>query len=320
MVVLTAGVPAILAGILAVLLVTAGTIKIIQPRYAAGSLRRVIGAGRAGSTSEPGPAAILEWTARSLGLAEVGTGAALLLAPQAAAPAVALAAAVMFAGFVLVTRLAQQRGASCGCWGSLSDGPAGNGELRRRALLAVAAAALVALRVWPPSTWYSAAGRRVPDLFAIPEWAVLAAAVGTLVLAVGAGTWLAVDDRRPAVYRLLGAAGMGVRSQLTATARGVSGRTRRRVIDGLRDDPTVRAVIARFGAHERLSWRHARVTVPRARDAAAVMLVSVPGEGANLRIMVFDDQTPSVVGETERHILLGRSGGVVAAPKRSATG
>lgn len=60
---------------------------------------------------------------------------------------VAVAAAVTFAGFLGFVAAAVRRGASCGCWASLTEGPAGGSELARTAALTVAALALFAARL-----------------------------------------------------------------------------------------------------------------------------------------------------------------------------
>lgn len=122
-----------LALALAVLLVTAGPPKLVRPRHVARALRRAFG-------SRPH----LELLGRLLGAWELALAVALLTLPWVA---VAVACAVTFLGFAAFVVLAVRRGASCGCWASLSEGPAGGAELARTGFLALAALGLLVLRL-----------------------------------------------------------------------------------------------------------------------------------------------------------------------------
>ena len=122
-----------LALALAVLLVTAGPPKLVRPRHVARALRRAFG-------SRPH----LELLGRLLGAWELVLAVALLTLPWVA---VAVACAVTFLGFAAFVVLAVRRGASCGCWASLSEGPAGGAELARTGFLALTALGLLALRL-----------------------------------------------------------------------------------------------------------------------------------------------------------------------------
>lgn len=122
-----------LALALAALLVAAGLPKLVRPRHVARSLRRAFG-------SRPH----LELLGRLLGAWELVLAAALLTVPWVA---VAAAGAVTFLGFAAFVVLAVRRGTSCGCWASLSEGPAGGAELARTGTLALAALGLLALRL-----------------------------------------------------------------------------------------------------------------------------------------------------------------------------
>jgi hypothetical protein len=74
---------------------------------------------------------------------ETVVGVALVLVTGWAGVAVAAVAVALFASFVVVVVLAIRRGQACGCWASLSEGPAGGAELGRA--VALVAAALVVL-------------------------------------------------------------------------------------------------------------------------------------------------------------------------------
>jgi hypothetical protein len=138
---------------LAVLLAGAGAPKLWRPGYVAGALRRVFGRGRDLRTP------VLRVFGRLLGAWEVALAAAMVsVGGQVVAALVALTF-VGFTGFVVV---AMRRGASCGCWASLSEGPAGGAELARTATLTAAALWLVFTPWqvgfgWPALGWATAA-------------------------------------------------------------------------------------------------------------------------------------------------------------------
>ncbi len=128
---------------LAVLLGTAGVPKLVRPGYVAAALRRVF--------PPPGPGrdriAILTAAGRLLGVWELALAAALVAVGGPASVAVAAAAVVTFAGFLGFVAVAVRRGASCGCWASLTEGPAGGSELARTVALTAAAVVLLAARL-----------------------------------------------------------------------------------------------------------------------------------------------------------------------------
>lgn len=124
-----------LALALAALLIAAGTPKLVRPRHVARALRRAFGH----RTRLP-----LEPLGRLLGAWELVLAAALLTLPWVA---VAAACAVTFLGFAAFVVAAVRRGTSCGCWASLSEGPAGGAELARTSTLTLAALGLLALRL-----------------------------------------------------------------------------------------------------------------------------------------------------------------------------
>ena len=113
---------------LAALLVSAGVPKLWRPGHVAGALRRVLGPRR---TTH-----VLRRYGRLLGAWELALAAAAVLVGGRVA---GVALAVTFAGFLGFVVVAVRRGSSCGCWASLTEGPAGGAELARTGVLAVAA-------------------------------------------------------------------------------------------------------------------------------------------------------------------------------------
>lgn len=118
---------------LAVLLASAGLPKLWRPDHVAGALRRVFGRRRH-----------LPAFGRLLGAWELALAAAMLLTGGVGPAVVAT-----FAGFFCFVVVAVRRGASCGCWASLTEGPAGGAELARTGVLAVAAVH-VTVAGWSP--------------------------------------------------------------------------------------------------------------------------------------------------------------------------
>lgn len=121
---------------LAFLLVSAGLPKLWRPEHVAGALRRVFG------PSAPALPAL----GRLLGLWELVLATAMIVVGDVV---VGIVAAVTFLGFLGFVVAAVRRGASCGCWASLSEGPAGGAELARTGVLA-AAAVFLAVAGWSP--------------------------------------------------------------------------------------------------------------------------------------------------------------------------
>ena len=121
------------------MLIAAGLPKAVAPWYVASALRRVVTAGSDRALRRAG---------RLLGLWETSLGLALVLAGAGpAAVAVAALAALTFIGFAGFVVLAIRRGTACGCWASLSEGPAGGAELGRAVFLAALAVDLLLLRL-----------------------------------------------------------------------------------------------------------------------------------------------------------------------------
>ncbi|HYQ68373.1 MauE/DoxX family redox-associated membrane protein [Actinophytocola sp.] len=132
---------------LAVLLAGAGLPKLWRPDHVAGALRRVF-VRRTVST------AALRRAGQALGLWELLLAAAMVVL---GGHAVGIAAAATFLGFLGFVVAAVRRGASCGCWASLTEGPAGGAELARTAVLAAGAAHL-AVAGWSPGFGWASAG------------------------------------------------------------------------------------------------------------------------------------------------------------------
>lgn len=124
---------------LAFLLVSAGLPKLWRPDHVAGALRRVVGQRRPSTPA-------LHRLGRLLGLWELLLAAAVVVLGGAV---VGLAVAGTFLGFLGFVVVAVRRGASCGCWASLTEGPAGGAELARTGVLA-AGAGVLAVSGWSP--------------------------------------------------------------------------------------------------------------------------------------------------------------------------
>jgi methylamine utilization protein MauE len=132
---------------LAVLLAGAGLPKLWRPDHVAGALRRVF-VRRTVST------AALRRAGAALGLWELLLAAAMVVLGGRAVGVVAAATFLGFLGFVVA---AVRRGTSCGCWASLTEGPAGGAELARTGVLA-AGAAYLAVAGWSPGFGWASAG------------------------------------------------------------------------------------------------------------------------------------------------------------------
>ncbi len=148
---------------LAVLLACAGLPKLLRPGHVAGALRRVLRRGRPRRTE-----VLLRW-GRAVGAWELLLAAALL---TVGGVAVGVAVAVTFLGFLGFVVAAVRRGASCGCWASLTEGPAGGAELGRTGVLAAAAVSLT-VADWDAGLSWAAAGWAVVVLAAMYLGAVL---------------------------------------------------------------------------------------------------------------------------------------------------
>ena len=287
------------ATVLAALLVVAGTIKLVRPGYAAGSLRRITPAARNADATR------LRRAARGVGAVECLVGAALVLLPGWGSVAAAGLALVLFVAFAVVTRRAVRRGESCGCWGSLSDGPAGRGELARRYGFVAIAAGVLAVRV------------RVPGS-GLAWWIGLA----VLALSAAAGVHLAVDGRRSPAARVASLAAFGAaREVLVPAGRPARGWKRRRILSQVRHDPDVVAVATAFGGPDHFGWRQARVRVNSgtARTPGAQTIVGVACDGASMRVVLRDHRIFSAIGESADVIVFGKHGTASVIPKPRST-
>lgn len=189
---MTSALPQGFAFALAVLLVSAGLPKLWRPGHVAGALRRVVG---------PRPAPVLRRWGRFLGAWEVLLAVAVVFV---GGPVVGAALAVTFTGFVGFVVAAVRRGASCGCWASMTEGPAGGAELARTGVLAVAAV-FVAVTGWQPGLGVAVLGWAAVLLVAMVAAAVLGGRVAPVRSAHVARRlrWRAAPTRRGRVLARL---------------------------------------------------------------------------------------------------------------------
>ena len=272
------------------LLVVAGTLKLADPRPATGSLRRV---SRALSRQ---PAGRLELAVRAIGILElaVATGS---MATGRVLVVDSAAVVVLCTCFLWFTNLARRRGAACGCWGSLSDGPAAAAEVVSRAVLLAAAAVSFAARV------------------ADPHGPPLLISISVLSLGCAIGVAIAVGhDRLTLVFRT---ATIGVAVPDSAQ-RAVSRRVRRATLATVRGDARVNALVAEM-PQARIEWRHARVTsAQRRRQERSNRLVAIPGTSANLRVVAGPSGVLIAIGESPEAIYTLADDGVRVARKTTA--
>jgi hypothetical protein len=142
---------------LAFLLVSAGLPKLWRPDHVVGALRRVFGKK------------VPVFLGRLLGLWELLVAAAIVVLGGVVGPAVT----ATFAGFLCFVVGAVRRGSACGCWASLTEGPAGGAELARTGML-TAGAAYTGIVGWPTGLTWAAVG-----------WAAAFLAVTWLATVVG---------------------------------------------------------------------------------------------------------------------------------------
>src|SRR4029453_12245134 len=129
---------------LAAVLIVAGVIKIVAPAYVGAALRRVSKSFARRAARDPQEA---RRAGRTIGVVETSVGIALLLASGGLGVAVAVVAVTLFASFAVFVGLAIRRGSACGCWATLSEGPAGGAELGRAGALLAAALVVSVARV-----------------------------------------------------------------------------------------------------------------------------------------------------------------------------
>lgn len=283
---------AVSSAVVAFLLVVAGVVKLVDPRPAVGSLRRV------SSTLSRQPAGRLEVGARALGCTELIAATVSIASTSVMAITGSATVVALCTGFLWFTHIARRRGAACGCWGSLSDNAAGTGEVVRRGVLLIAS--VVALGAVTTS-----------------EARLLPVGVAVAVLAAGGviGNGVALTGASPRVTALFAAATMGVAVPAGAQ-RAVSRRVRRSTLNAVRCDHRVGALQAAM-PHVRIEWRHARVTsAQRRRQGMANRLVAVPGRGGNLRIVAGPSGVLVAIGESTDAIYTVGDDRVVVADKK----
>jgi hypothetical protein len=86
---------------------------------------------------------------------EVLTAVTIILGSGPVGQATAAWTALLFLAFIAAVVVAIKRGASCGCWGSLSDGVAGGAELGRAISLGVLAVVVAVARAEEVSLQWS---------------------------------------------------------------------------------------------------------------------------------------------------------------------
>jgi hypothetical protein len=275
------------------LLLVAGTIKIARPHAAAGSLRR------SSARLMALPQQSIHRVVRVVGAIECGAATMALFAVGWLSTVVSGVVFALFGAFVVLTNSARRRGHACGCWGSLSDGPAGVHEVRNRVCFAMIA-------LVPFAGHLAAAPRRLPF------------AGGLAVVIVGAvvGGLMSRNLLPTAIRRLASLVTVGVSKGIAVAAREASRRERRDVLAVLRADAGVHRVEERVSAEPRLAWRRARVRSPRdAAPNSRNYLVSVPGDGVNLRVVVNHGRPMMVIGESDHEVVTFSASRLVVAPK-----
>ena len=301
--------------LLAALLIVAGGLKIAQPVQFGAALQRLVPRPWLGSGLWR-PRAL----ARLIGALECGVGGALVLTPPgSAAAAASLGSAVLFSCFVAVVVTAIRKGESCGCWASLSDGPAGGAELGRALWLAAIAWARVLIGSGTPSIGWPA---------------VLAAAALFAATAVAAsiGAWRRPrlagkirDQPRSTMDRalfLLGAVvSNGADFKLASPPRpevpvgALQDRVRQ-----LRGDPTVVALHDFLDGHgRRLEWERAtgynRPLQPGQKDARSALSIVVPsGSDGQVILVVPEGQSVAAFGHIPAATFVATDGKLKATP------
>ena len=252
----------------------------------------------------PWPQRRLDAAARAVGTVELLVGTAAIVVHGPISVVVAGVVLGLFVSFVGLTRSARARGVACGCWGSLSDGPAGDGEVNRGLMLAALAVVPFVARIGDAPT------RQVP-------WGI---ATSVAIVGVAAGVLLATDSMPFALRRLGVAAAFGVRSSEGTRHAAATGRDRRTSLARVRGDEKVGRVTSAINAESRLLWSRARVmSPPDASNRSENFLVSVPGEGVSLRIVVANGHTLMVIGESDTEVVTLGASGLTVTAKRGAT-
>ena len=265
-----------IAGFIGLVLVVAGSVKLLDREPTPIALSRLVTRRRAPTR---GVAAFV--VVVGLGLGEVALGLVLGLA-RPGTP-IALVTFGLCVGFVLVVLVARRRGLACGCFSSFSSTTPGPVELARALSLLVLSAFVLAVEATRPH------GR--VDVLGVVAGLVTA-------LAVLAGSMIAVSPRR-SLRSLLAISPQ----HLDRAWLALRPRTRRRWVAAVHADPIVRDVEARMPVPVR--WRDARVAVARRQRFAAIV---IPGHRARLQIVVPLSGGPlAVVGFTPSGAIVPRS-------------
>jgi hypothetical protein len=214
------------AAVFGIVLVLASAAKLHRPIAIAGASVRVLPAQWVRRHPH-----VVAQSGRVLAFFELGVAPAVALIPVAGTAIACGLGAV----FVVAVVLAQHRGASCGCWGSLVPGHAGGAELARSAgLLGLAGVGLGldlvgAGRAWDPATV-----------------ALVVAFVAALVVLGHIGArWS--DRGEPIEHGLVGVLLAVRRSAPAARQRPLWPWSNRRVVARWRDDVTIVGAINRLG-------------------------------------------------------------------------
>jgi len=250
------------AGVFALLLVLAGMAKLVAPVEFPRTAGRVL--PPSWSTRHP------RFVAQSGRLTAV---VELVAAPVVAAggvigAGVACVLSVVFGGAVF---LARRRGASCGCWGSLSPGQAGGAEIGRAVVLVAMTGAALAGRLagaapeWRPATALAAV--------ALCGTLVAAGHVGGRLISSPGKPRTRAGRRRPVVGFLLAAP---PERPVAALGRPLWPVRNHRTLRRWQADGRVRTELARLGMPQ-LAWRRAVVYEHGAERRALIN-----GEGVQL--------------------------------------
>jgi hypothetical protein len=117
------------------------------------------------------------------------------------------------------------------------------------------------------------------------------------------------------VHLLAAGAAIGLPTN-PSTRRPVPARARRLILSELRGNPLVLAATSDLDAVDRLDWRRARVTSPTGPGTTTTNIASIPGHGANLRVMLADRRPLVVIGENQSVIIV-RSGRQAVVNRKS---
>lgn len=240
---------------------------------------------------------------------EVAIVPAVLLATGAAARAVAAAVVGLGTVFVAAVVAAIRKGAACGCWGSLSDGPAGGAELVRAAGVAVLGAVIL---VDPGRPEVGLATVAVALLLAA-AWALAAGAAARLLPTPARHHRVSAPSgghdrlRRAVVDFLRGPGGADRRRRPPRPPGALDGREREHVLDRVGADIAVQEALAIADDRGGLDWSGARVARIDPSQTAGVA-VNVAGPAGWLRVVQAPDGSVAVVARLGGTSYLGAEG------------